>query len=119
MLFSFKMEVWSDEISDWDTTPADKCVSQPPLFCARFSKLGHSSRFTIEYVRTLEKLDMLKSFSQYYPSGGDNGQTFNYGNGGSNSGSLRDDYDNPEDLWEDNQDWYEDEDEAWDEWENG
>ena len=39
--------------------------------------------------------------------------------GGSNSGSLRDDYDNPEDLWEDNQDWYEDEDEAWDEWENG
>lgn len=62
---------------------------------------------------------MLKSFSQYYPSGGDNGQTFNYGNGGNNSGSLRDDYDNPEDLWEDNQDWYEDEDEAWDEWENG
>ena len=39
--------------------------------------------------------------------------------GGSNSGSVRDDYDNPEDLWEDNQDWYEDEDEAWDEWENG
>lgn len=32
--------------------------------------------------------------------------------GGSNSGSVRDDYDNPEDLWEDNQDWYEDEDEA-------
>ena len=59
---------------------------------------------------------MLKSFSQYYPSGGNNGQTFNYGSGGSNSGSLRDDYDNPEDLWEDNQDWYEDEDEAWDDW---
>ena len=39
--------------------------------------------------------------------------------GGSNSGSIRDDYDNPEDLWEDNRDWYEDEDEAWDEWENG
>ena len=39
--------------------------------------------------------------------------------GGSNSGSVRDDYDNPEDLWEDNPDWYEDEDEAWDEWENG
>lgn len=62
---------------------------------------------------------MLKSFSQYYPSGGDNGQTFNYGNGDNNSGSIRDDYGNPEDLWEDNQDWYEDEDEAWDEWENG
>ncbi len=42
---------------------------------------------------------MLKTFSQYYPSGSNKGQT--------------------EDLWEDNQDWYEDEDEAWDEWENG
>ena len=62
---------------------------------------------------------MLKSFSQYYPSGGNKGQTFNYGNGGSNSGSIRDDYDNPEALWEDNQDWYEDEDEAWDEWYDG
>ena len=39
--------------------------------------------------------------------------------GGNNSGSIRDDYDNPEDLWEENQDWYKDEDEAWDEWENG
>ncbi len=59
---------------------------------------------------------MLKSFSQYYPSGGNKGQTFNYGNGSNTSGSLRDDYDSPEDLWEDNRDWYEDEDEAWDEW---
>ena len=39
--------------------------------------------------------------------------------GGNNSGSIRDDYDNPEDLWEENQDWYEDEDEAWDEWYDG
>ena len=53
------------------------------------------------------------------PSGSNKGQTFHYGNGDNNSGSIRDDYDNPEDLWEDNQDWYEDEDEAWDEWENG
>ena len=59
---------------------------------------------------------MLKSFSQYYPSGGNQGQTFNYGNGSNTSGSLRDDYDSPEDLWEDNQDWYEGEDEAWDDW---
>ena len=35
------------------------------------------------------------------------------------SGSIRDDYDNPEDLYEDNRDWYDDEDEAWDEWESG
>ena len=34
-----------------------------------------------------------------------------------NSGSLRDDYDDPEDLWEEDKGfWYEDEDEAWDEW---
>ena len=59
---------------------------------------------------------MLKSFSQYYPSGGNKGRTFNYGGGGSDSGSLRDDYDDPEDLWEDNKDWCEDENEAWDEW---
>ena len=62
---------------------------------------------------------MLKTFSQYYPSGSNKGQTSHYGNGDNNSGSIRDDYDNPEDLWEDNQDWYEDEDEAWDESENG
>ena len=62
---------------------------------------------------------MLKTFLQYYPSGSNKGLTFHYGSGGNNSGSIRDDYDNPEDLWEDNQDWYEDEDEAWDEWENG
>ena len=62
---------------------------------------------------------MLKSFSQYYPSGGNQGQNFHYGNGSNTSGSLRDDYDNPEDLWEDNRDWYEDEDEAWDEWYDG
>ena len=62
---------------------------------------------------------MLKTFSQYYPSGSNKGQTFHYGNGDNNSGSIRDDYDNPEDLWEDNQEWYGDEDEAWDEWENG
>jgi hypothetical protein len=59
---------------------------------------------------------MLKSFSQYYSSGSNKGQTFNYGNGSNTSGSLRDEYDSPEDLWEDNQDWYEDEDEAWDDW---
>lgn len=62
---------------------------------------------------------MLKSFSQYYPSGSNKGQTFNYGSGSNTSGSIRDDYDNPEDLWEENQDWYEDEDEAWDEWYDG
>lgn len=39
--------------------------------------------------------------------------------GDNNSESIRDDYDNPEDLWEENQDWYEDEDEAWDEWYDG
>ena len=36
----------------------------------------------------------------------------------SGSTGLRDEYDNPEDLYEDNPDWFEDEDEAWDAWEN-
>lgn len=44
------------------------------------------------------------------------GQTFNYGGNGGTHSTLRDDYDNPEDLYEDNKDWYEDEDEAWDEY---
>ena len=48
-------------------------------------------------------------------------QTFNYG-GGTDTGpggghSLREDYDNPEDLYEDGD--YDDLDEAWDEWEEG
>ena len=45
--------------------------------------------------------------------------SFGGSSGSSHSGSIRDDYDTPEDLWEDNQDWYEDEDEAWDEWYDG
>ena len=52
---------------------------------------------------------------EYKPSTPSQNQT-----GGMNHGSngLRDEYDNPEDLYEDNPDWFEDEDEAWDEWEN-
>ena len=53
-------------------------------------------------------------------------QTFNSGSSSSGKDSslgpgstgLRDEYDNPEDLYEDNPDWFEDEDEAWDAWEN-
>ncbi len=41
-----------------------------------------------------------------------------FGSGGKTSHSIRDDYDNPEDLYEDNRDWYDDEDEAYEEWEN-
>lgn len=40
------------------------------------------------------------------------------GTSSSSSHSIRDEYD-PEDLWEDNKDWYADEDEAWDEWYDG
>ena len=36
--------------------------------------------------------------------------------GRDHSESIRDEYDNPEDLWEDNRDWFDDEDEAWDYW---
>ncbi len=41
-----------------------------------------------------------------------------FGSGEKTSHSIRDDYDNPEDLYEDNRDWYDDEDEAYEEWEN-
>ena len=43
---------------------------------------------------------------------------FNSGGASNNSHdySVRDDYDNPEDLYEDNRDWFDDEDEAWDYW---
>ena len=50
------------------------------------------------------------------------GQTFNYGGGSTDTGpgsghSLREDYGDPEDLYEDGD--YDDLDEAWDEWEEG
>ena len=64
---------------------------------------------------------MLYSFSYYDPTisaSANKGRTFNYGDGSGYSGSLRDEYDSPEDLWEENRDWYEDENEAWDEWYN-
>ena len=64
---------------------------------------------------------MLKSFSQYYPTQPYEGQTFHSGSAtdtGSGSGqSLREDYGDPEDLYEDGD--YDDLDEAWDEWEEG
>ena len=61
---------------------------------------------------------VLKSFSQYYPTQPYEGQTFHSGSAtdiGSGSGqSLREDYGDPEDLYEDGD--YDDLDEAWDEW---
>ena len=64
---------------------------------------------------------MLISFSYYdYSVSNSFGHNSTSDNSSDNGGSsVRDDYDNPEDLWEDNQDWYEDEDEAWDEWYDG
>lgn len=64
---------------------------------------------------------VLKFFSQYYPTQPYEGQTFHSGSAtdiGSGSGqSLREDYGDPEDLYEDGD--YDDLDEAWDEWEEG
>lgn len=64
---------------------------------------------------------MLISFSYYdYSVSNSFGHNSTSDNSSDNGGSsIRNDYDNPEDLWEDNQDWYEDEDEAWDEWYDG
>ena len=64
---------------------------------------------------------MLKSFSQYYPTQPYEGQTFHSGSatdtGPSSGHSLREDYGDPEDLYEDGG--YDDLDEAWDEWGEG
>ena len=64
---------------------------------------------------------MLKSFSQYYPGQKGETQTTDSGNssdtGPGSGSSLREDYNDPEDLYEDGD--YEDLDEAWDEWEEG
>ena len=64
---------------------------------------------------------MLISFSYYdYSVSNSFGHNSTSDNSSDNGGSsVRDDYDNPEDLWEENQDWYEDEDEAWNEWYDG
>ena len=44
--------------------------------------------------------------------------TYYYSDDDDDSGSLRDEYDSPEDLYEENPDDYEDLDDAWDAWEN-
>lgn len=44
--------------------------------------------------------------------------TYYYNDDDDDSGSLRDEYDSPEDLYEENPDDYEDLDDAWDAWEN-
>ena len=69
----------------------------------------------LEYWNDMALKGTIYHRPEYKPSTPSQNQT-----GGTNHGSngLRDEYDNPEDLYEDNPDWFEDEDEAWDEWEN-
>ena len=70
----------------------------------------------LEYWNDMALKGTIYHRPEYKPSIPSQNQT-----GGTNHGSngLRDEYDNPEDLYEDNPDWFEDEDEAWDEWEDG
>ena len=70
----------------------------------------------LEYWNDMALKGTIYHQPEYKPSTPSQNQT-----GGMNHGSngLRDEYDNPEDLYEDNPDWFEDEDEAWDEWEDG
>lgn len=70
----------------------------------------------LEYWNDMALKGTIYHRPEYKPSAPSQNQT-----GGTNHGSngLRDEYDNPEDLYEDNPDWFEDEDEAWDEWEDG
>ena len=69
----------------------------------------------LEYWNDMALKGAIYHQPEYKPSTPSQNQT-----GGTNHGSngLRDEYDNPEDLYEDNPDWFEDEDEAWDEWED-
>ena len=69
----------------------------------------------LEYWNDMALKGAIYHQPEYKPSTPSQNQT-----GGMNHGSngLRDEYDNPEDLYEDNPDWFEDEDEAWDAWEN-
>lgn len=76
------------------------------------SSSSRSSSSSSGKTATKQNTGTYKSSGSYNSK---HGQTFNHG-GGSYHSSLRDDYDNPEDLYEDNKDWYEDEDEAWDEY---
>ena len=71
---------------------------------------------SLEYWNDMALKGTIYHQPEYKPSTPSQNQT-----GGTNHGSngLRDEYDNPEDLYEDNPDWFEDEDEAWDEWEDG
>ena len=83
------------------------------------SSSSKSSSSSSGKTTTKQNTGAYNSSSTYNHSGTYNsshGQTFNYGGGDGYHSSLRDDYDNPEDLYEDNKDWYEDEDEAWDEY---
>ena len=70
----------------------------------------------LEYWNDMALKGTIYHQPEYKPSTPSQNQT-----GGMNHGSngLRDEYDNPEDLYEDNPDWFEDEDETWDEWEDG
>ena len=70
----------------------------------------------LEYWNDMALKGTIYHQPEYKPSTPSQNQT-----GGTNHGSngLHDEYDNPEDLYEDNLDWFEDEDEAWDEWEDG
>ena len=69
----------------------------------------------LEYWNDMALKGTIYHQPEYKPSTPFQNQT-----GGTNHGSngLRDEYDNPEDLYEDNPDWFEDENEAWDAWEN-
>ena len=65
-----------------------------------------------ELLVTVVKPEIPTTFN----SGGTSKSDFSIGSG---STGLRDEYGSPEDLYEDNPGDYEDEDEAWNEWENG
>lgn len=108
-------------------TETEKCQFYDNMDVHRRYKILHwynSEGQTVAYCHSHqpkgETEEIIYAFSYYEPPAGRPtpapAGTTPGTSGSGNSGSIRDDYDDPEDLWEDNRDWFDDEDEAWDEW---
>lgn len=79
---------------------------RPTASCFAHIPKGEDEEIIYSFSYTLS----VPAKSSSAPSGGSYFTTSDSG------GGFRDDYDNPEDFWEDNRDIYENEDEAWDDW---
>lgn len=104
----------------------EKCKFYDNMDVHRRYKIHHwynSEGQTVAYCHSHrpkgEDEEVIYAFTYYDYSISNNSGHGSNGGGTSNSGSdpsIRDVYDNPEDLYEENRDWFDDEEEAWDYW---